>query len=358
MVRAAWPALLCLKAFAFLTATIPFASADESPADASYRVFRGKAPEEIARYLAHPYPQAGNGIARALAEHGEKALPLVKRLLKDRHPGVRRGALATLGLMYARDESKEKGAEGDEEPPISPEVKQALALAAAMIDDPNPWVQIALGSVVEKIGAETEEMHRIVIRMGGSPDAAARAKALWLARHKIKDPATKVQVGIQVDSTPIGNTPRHWEQAHYVMQQGKDSAKPALPMLGEFLHGWAYRQRGMFSDSALSRGLDIVLHFAEDDAVLVTVPGLCRTHVRLTPSDYSGWVTCQRLLVQALKKVAPRARPAIRAAIESEKKFLATATDEELGSYGTNKESAYARLAELIAMVDEERTER
>ena len=75
----------------------------------------------------------------------------------------------------------------------------------------------------------------------------------------------------------------------------------------------------------------------------------------LTPSDYSGWVTCQKLLVKALKKVAPRARPAIRAAIEPEKKFLASATDDELESCGTNRESAYARLAELVEMLDMEK---
>lgn len=328
-------------------------SADQTPAEAGYRIFRGKSPEVIARYLAHPYPQAVHGIARALAEHGERALPLLKELIKDRHPGVRRGAVLTLGIMYARDQSKESG---DEQRPVSPEAKEALALLARMIDEPDPWVQIDLGSVVEKIGAETEEMHQLVIRMGRSPDAAARAKALWLARHRITTPEVKVQVGIQVDSTPEGNTPRHWEQAHYVMQQGKERAKPALPILACFFHDQAYKLRGMFSDSAILRALDVIRAYQQDPAALVTVPGLCRTYVRLCDSEYHGWVACQEQTLKMLETLAPRARTVFRNAIDSEKKFLASATDEELASYGTNRKCAHARLTKLVQMMNKRGT--
>ena len=40
---------------------------------------------------------------KALAERGEEALPLIKRLLTDKHHGVRAGAVATPTHMYRSD---------------------------------------------------------------------------------------------------------------------------------------------------------------------------------------------------------------------------------------------------------------
>ena len=45
--------------------------------------FEGQKPEEIARYLGHFSGGVVGGAVGALAEGGEKNLPLIKKLLKD-----------------------------------------------------------------------------------------------------------------------------------------------------------------------------------------------------------------------------------------------------------------------------------
>ena len=64
--------------------------------------FKGKSPEEIARYLSHPNLIPARAAAQALGAHGEKALPLIKKLLKDKHPGMRGGAMRALSAIYNR----------------------------------------------------------------------------------------------------------------------------------------------------------------------------------------------------------------------------------------------------------------
>jgi hypothetical protein len=55
------------------------------------RGFSGMSPEQIAGFLGHFSGGTAGGAAQALTACGEKVLPLVKRLLKDKHHGIRAG---------------------------------------------------------------------------------------------------------------------------------------------------------------------------------------------------------------------------------------------------------------------------
>jgi hypothetical protein len=55
--------------------------------ETNMRALAGMPPKQIAGFLAH-FSGAADGAARALAAHRKKALPLIKRLLKDKHHGI------------------------------------------------------------------------------------------------------------------------------------------------------------------------------------------------------------------------------------------------------------------------------
>ncbi|MBL7221574.1 MAG: HEAT repeat domain-containing protein [Phycisphaerae bacterium] len=74
--------------------------------------FEGQKPEEIARYPGHFSGGVAGGAVSALAEGGEKNLPLIRKLLKDTNPWIRAGAgfylsLAEQGRQRAMPHSRE-----------------------------------------------------------------------------------------------------------------------------------------------------------------------------------------------------------------------------------------------------------
>lgn len=293
------------------------------------RFFKGKSPEEIARYLVHPYSAAAGGAAQALADHGKKALPLIERLLKDSHPGVRLGALKALAHMYAEDKTKSGESEERE---LTPELARVLATVASMTDDPNEWVKGALGGVVKAVGIQNEHTHKVVLRMAASPDPGIRASALNMGRHWIKDPKVVVRIGTTVSAAPEGNTPRHWDLAHYILQQHKPHARESIPTIARFLNREAHRQRGMFSDGAHFRGLDIIEHHWDKSVERTPelVKGLCRCYVRVPYCDYPGWVRTREQVRRLLDKLSPESAPAIRKAVAAERQWLEKSSEASL----------------------------
>lgn len=323
----------------------------ENAEEAIFRAFKDKSPEEIARYFPHPYPQGVEGLARALASHGKEALPLVRKLLGDTHAAMRRGAVLTLGELYAGGGERNP----EDAASVDPAVQDALALLADMTDDPNPWVLMALGQAVGRIGVECPAMYTILVRMGSSADSAVRATALRLARFNMKDPDAKVRVAIALWAAPFheSNTPAHYDQAGYVAMQAIDRAAPALPAVGRFLYEQSYRIEGkMFADGAIWRPCKVIEAHVDTDAALDCIPGLCRAYSRIP-----GYGNCMQIMEKLLRTLAPRAPEKMRAAIADEKTFVAGMRPEDQGvNTRIDPDTARQRVADLEKWLAESTT--
>ena len=331
----------------------PPAAFSAAPDEVVYAALREKSPAEIARHFSHPYFYGMVGASRAMAHRGQDAVPLLKQLLASEHPAVRRGAVMSVGRLCAAPGGtgpKERATES-----VGSETDRGLRLIKDAAGDSDEFVQLAVAAAITD-QADSAETRPMLVAFAGSRWPSVRNSALALARRNCNDPQTKVRVAIQIDTTaPAENTVRHWEQAHFVLEQARDHAQPALPALAGYFAGWAYRIQGMFSDAATVRAMNVIDAHRSHDAVLVVVPGLCRTYVRITDSDYHGWVKCRQMVFATLEELAPRARTQLAAAIRAERQTLAALSDEELKAavpHGTKRAILDARITELETLLE------
>lgn len=322
------------------------------PGDIVARSLRGRSPEEIARCFSHPYFHGFTGVAKALAAHGEAALPIVQKLVASQHPALRRGGVMTVQYLCADPAAQASATPPDAVGVVEPD--RAVAIIEPLTDDPDELVQTAVVATLARCG-DTPSSRRMLITLAGSRHAAAQAAAVWLAATQGVDPETRVRVSIAYGTSfPERNTAALWEKSHSMLLQAKQDAAPAIPALAVYFSDHAYRIIGMFSDGATSHAMGVIDAHLDDDAVLGVVPGLCRTYVRLNDSSYKGWVQCRTMLEETLGKLAPRARSQIAAAIRAEREYLASVNDEELSRRNPHatREVMTKRLAELEALLD------
>ena len=266
----------------------------------------------------------------ALARHGEKALPLLQKLLGDTNPWIRAGAIATLSEIYGQKE------ESKEPRKITSQLDQVTAKIANLIDDPHPAPQAALGQFIAKTRLETGSTKKIILMMAASAEPSVRFQTLRMGRYWLKDKETVVEIGRLVSGAPDGNTPNHWNWAHLLLQRYKKDpiCRKAIPVMAEFLYEKAnvIPVRGFFSDGAQNRALDIMLTQwdREVEKMPHVVQALCRCHVRLPYSDYPGWARCRDLTKRLLEKLTAVSAPTIRECIEEEKRWLNRASKEHI----------------------------
>lgn len=290
--------------------------------------FEGKTPEEIAPYLAHHNSNPYNAAAKALAAHGEKALPLVEKLLGDSHPWIRAGAVKTLGVMFQDEEPNRKTPRE-----VTPEIRRAVALAGSMLDDEHPAVQQALGSFVQSVQVETPETQRMAVYMAGSTDPAVRGQANNLARRLFKDPATVIRIGMTVGAARDGNTPGHWNIAYMMVKKHKDHplVREVFPSYAWFLRNKANSRpyRGFFSDGAQNHMMEVLqLHWDDHtETIPDLVPGLCRSYIRVPYHPYPGWIKTRELAMDLLQRCSAKSAPVVLAICAEERKWFEEVDD-------------------------------
>jgi len=117
--------------------------------------FDGMTPEQIAGYLGHFSGGPAGGAVKALAERGDEALPLIKRLLTDKHHGVRAGAVATLSHLYRSDSDDYRA-----------EVPEALAevinLVRPLTTDESRLVRDAVSGFVQGMKVLNEDVYEML----------------------------------------------------------------------------------------------------------------------------------------------------------------------------------------------------
>jgi len=306
-----------------------FAHSPEYIRQVNCDAFEDCKPEEIARYLAHFSGGVADGAVWALAARGEKSLPLVRKLLKDTNPWIRGGAVRVLTAMVAPPDD---GRDTPAAPETTPQLQAATALIEAMLDDPHPDVQAGVGAFFHRLHVENAFVHRVLIAQAGDPDPGIRGRTAMTIRNWIKDPKTRVRVGMEVLAHPGGVSPHALSRASGYLLEHKDLARPAIPVIVRFLIDKAHTERGFFTNGPYQRGLALIEHHF-DDATERT-PGLvlavCRSVTRIPYSNYAGWMDARRRAVAVLERLGPSSAPAVRAAAGEEDRWLASLTDDEV----------------------------
>ena len=305
-----------------------FAPDPEYISDQMMPFFKGKTPAQIAPYLAHHSSNPYHAAAKALAAHGQQALPLIEKLLGDSNPWLRAGATHTLGIMFRDDEPDRKTPRK-----VTPEYLRAVALAATMLNDDHPAVQEALGGFVQAVQVDTPETRKMALFMAASTDPAVRGQANNMARRLFKDPATVIKICTIVGAARDGNTPDHWNIAYLMLKEHKNNplVREAFPSYAWFLCHLANSRpyRGFFSDGAQNHMMEVLQVQWDDTTETVPdlVPGLCRSYVRVPYHPYPGWVKTRKLAIELLGRGTAKSAPVILATCAEEKQWLAEVDD-------------------------------
>ncbi len=302
--------------------------------------FKGRKPEEIARYLAHFSGGVVGGAVGALAEGGEKNLPLIRKLLKDTNPWIRGGAVRVLCAMYKpADAPKGKGPKTP--PEITPELKKVMDLVGSMRDDPHPEVQAGIGSFFQNIRVENEFVHKILIAQAADLDPSVRSKTASLVRHWIKDAGTRVRVGTEVLRRPDDVSPHSLALASIYLWQHKDESRHAIPVVVRYLNVKAHTIRGFFTNSPYQNGLKLIEYHLDDklEKSPGTVQAVCRSIIRVPFNTYGGWMDARKTAVRIMDKLKPSSAAAVRAAATEEIKWLEASSDDEIQAVVQNKDA-------------------
>lgn len=292
-------------------------SSEEISRIGSEGFFKGKSPEQIAPYLAHPHPIPAAAAAKALAAHGEKAVPFIKKLLKDSHPALRRGALIALGEMY-RYEGEGLRTE------IPPELAGVLRLIRPMIKDDDAWVRSTVTGLVKGLKVENGDIHEILYTMATDPAPNVRGAAGGMARYQIRDPHARVKVFTLITETsnkaetvkptdfPLGIA----STAH--LEHMRESIPAALGFLDRHcLSLW-----GMFSDGPSKASMNILERFADDARVMAGLPIILKVYSRKFGGKNVWWTHLQEGPRRILLAIGPGALPAVQEFIVSERELF------------------------------------
>ena len=303
--------------------------------------FEGKAPREVARYLV---PVSGTAV-NALASHGKRILPLVKKLLDDSHPAMRCAAWDTVAKLHKQGDLAERR-----------EQEAVLRIAAARADHEDSWVLQAVAEVMIKLGIKNKDTGRLLLAMSASRDAATRGKALKIAGQKGMDPAVAIKVAGDVARHLEGTDPAVWGNAFRILSNHKalPDVRSAVPAIALVLDEVAHELRGMFSNGVMSGGLPVILE--QLDAELEKTPrlvsGLCKCFIKGPKTSWRGWVVARTELKRAIYRLSPAAADEIRRAAADQRQWLKTVSDVRLALITEGRRYVEDDILELEAWAD------
>jgi len=288
-----------------------FAHSPEYISRTNQRGFDGMAPEKIAGFLAHFSGAPAGGAALALAEHGEKVLPLLKRLLKDKHHGIRAGALATLRHMYASDSAEYRT-------DVPAEQAEIIKLVRPLINDEFPLVRRAASGLIIGMKVLNEDIHEILFELAKHEGGSVAN----VNRYGLKDPAVRTKLSMQLidtanrvrDTVPdrykpmIVATTAHLELCGPHVQTAIDTLNnPEVLMM-----------YGFFSNHPPNGALHILERYADDPLVLEHLPDILRFAARKQSEVNSYWYPIVEYPHRIVVKIGPKALPIVEAFCKSE----------------------------------------
>ena len=275
--------------------------------------FAGMSPEQIAPFLGHFSGGVAGGAAHALARYGDRALPVLKTSLTDKHPGVRAGAVQTLNLIYA-SKTEEPRTE------IPQELAGVIKLIRPMQDDESQLVRGAVSGFVLDLNVVNEDIYDMVYNL-----AIQGSGVDGFVRHKVKDPQVRLRLAMAIidgnnkrrEKTPgryipmICATTAHIELCEPYMQTAIDTLNnPEVQIM-----------YGFFSNHPEDAALSICEHFYRNPLVIRNLPQMIRVSYRRGgPNAY--WDVHKEFPHRIAILLGPEALPVIEKFWKDERKLF------------------------------------
>lgn len=291
-----------------------FAHSPEYIARTNCQGFEGMTPEEIAGFLSHPSHSVMEGAALALSERGEEVVPLLERLLADRHPGIRAGALNTLSRIYESD-SEEYRTE------VPPELVEVIKLAQPLTHDPSPWVRNAATGLLLSMKVVNEDIYEVLRAMA----KLEGAKIDHCVRYGIKDPAIRTELCMELINTvnrTKSRVPARYKPLNWAVGAHLDLCEPYLQTAVDTLNNpEVLMLYGFFSQGPPNNSLRMLLTYHDNPLVLEHLPDILRFGARKREAFNKYWVPCIEYPHRIVIKLGPDALPVFDAFCKSEREL-------------------------------------
>jgi len=280
-------------------------------AETNRRGFDGMPPEKIAGFLAHFSGAPASGAARALASHGPKVLPLLKRLLKDTHHGIRSGALATLKHMYASD-SKEFRTD------VPAEQAEIIKLVRPLIEDESQLVRRTASDLVVSMKVLNDDIYAILFELARHKGSGVEK----VNRYGIKDPQIRTKLSMRLIETANrfrDTVPARYKPMVVATTAHIELCEPYIQTAVETLNNpEVLMMYGFFSNHPPNGALQILEHYARNPQVLKSLPDVLRFAARKQSGVDSYWYPIVEYPHRIIVKIGPKALPIVEAFCASE----------------------------------------
>jgi len=337
---------------------------EEDPVALNVTSFEGMPTMEVARFLGHCHGYVFEAAVKVLVERDEDLTPLIRKLLKDKHPYIRSGALRLLRESLLPEQ--ERGTWGGKTELSDDQYRQFMEIVHPVLNDTHMDVHFELAGCLKAFGSRSAEMDAAILRIATEGPLASRLK-LVDALGAISDAKTKFAASRALLRSPVpANRSRGYENCMMLAKEfgydwgAADLESFKLPPDGlEILNDMGYHVRHVMKGPG--GHTDILAHLAaacwgpDVQELEHVLPALTRVFVRSKDQNWT-WVATDitRFLVRELFKHAEKKR--LRAAIDKEKHWLATAPEESfVATY--NREWCEKNIAELERILAGEATD-
>ncbi len=285
--------------------------------------FAGMAPEQIAPFVGHFNGNAASGAANALAAYGEKTLPLLRRMLRDSHPGIRAGAIDTLNRIY---NTGVKGVRTE----VPASLTRIIKLVRPMLQDESQLVRASVSDFVVKLNVLNDDMYAMLETL-----ARQGASVGGYVRHAVKDEAVRIRLAMAIID---GNN------AHQVKPPGSyipmicitsahlDMCAPYIQTAVETLHNPEVQvMYGFFSNHPQDAAMKILAANHTHPLVSTNLPEMIRVSY-LRGGNNVYWDAHKEYAHRIALKLGPKALPIIETHWKAEAKRIvgiAAGTEEK-----------------------------
>jgi hypothetical protein len=323
------------------------------------KALAGKSPEDLAKFFAHPSYHVSAAAQQLMAEHGDEAIPLLKKMLTSDHPASRNCATKTLGMIC----KQKMAADGEEKSAGTQELMTLLKDLATGEDLFVSTPAVGLLTVVSgDEGKFTPEYEAVLLKMAVSENDVERSAVIGKVFRKKNIPVeTSIKVATLVLGGGAGPGNHGWQiNNDWLLGRRMDDypelVKLAVPNAGKFLMNVANSApplRGMFTPNAHSAPVLIIARFItpeiEKEHPLV-VQGVCRSYVRCAYRGKFSDEPCKKVF----EKLTHASFSSVRQLAKMEEAVLNSDDEDMKDSLEANKREKEwrAAIAELYELAD------
>jgi len=310
--------------------------------------FSDKTPEECARFLSHPVNIVIQEAVAAIVRRGPSTLPLMSKLITDKHPGIRMGAWDVIAAMHEAGHIDDAAA------------RKIFTIAAADTNWDDQVLQ-AMPKVLRAFNIDNSDTGKLALIMANSSNSGTRGSALELVRNSkhgsalIKDPVTAVKVATECARNWQGVDPGAFGAIWSVLRENIDlpETRDSIPAIALALDNKVNYLRGMFSDGCMGGSMPVILKHmdAANEDTPHLISGLIKCYIKAPKSAWPGWPPVQRGIKRNIYNFSPAVADKMATAVKQQQQWLNMASPLELAGLGMSPPIMQLVLDELVVWV-------